>query len=189
MKRYSKLEKKVGGGELVYEDPVKEMLLWMKVLLLTAFIIFGVRHFLFEPVIVEGGSMQPSYHEDDKLVLSKATTIANFDTIVFFAPDGTRFIKRVIGVPGDRIEMSGREIILNGQPLDEPYLDAAGHDEFMAQPQLASEFSVPADCYYVLGDNRGNSTDSRVLGFIQKQDVIGEVKFRFAPLKQFGFVE
>lgn len=173
----------------MYEEPVKEMLVWMKVLLLTAFIILGVRQFLFEPVIVEGGSMQPSYHEDDKLVLSKTTQIDNFDTIVFRAPDGSRFIKRVIGIPGDHIQMSGGEIILNGQELDEPYLDKGKNDEFTGQAQLASEFSVPPDCYYVLGDNRGNSTDSRVLGFIQKQDVIGEVKFRFSPLRDFGFVE
>lgn len=170
------------------EDPVKEMLLWMKVLLLTAFIILGVRQFLFEPVIVEGGSMQPSYYENDKLVLSKATTIANFDTIVFIAPDGSRFIKRVIGIPGDHILMSGGEIILNGKLLDEPYLDQSAKDR-LADAQLASEFSVPPDCYYVLGDNRGNSTDSRVLGFIRKQDVVGEVKFRFAPFRDFGFVE
>lgn len=170
------------------EDPVKEMLLWMKVLLLTAFIILGVRQFLFEPVIVEGGSMQPSYYENDKLVLSKTTTIANFDTIVFIAPDGSRFIKRVIGIPGDHILMSGGEIILNGKLLDEPYLDQGAKDR-LADPQLASEFSVPPDCYYVLGDNRGNSTDSRVLGFIRKQDVVGEVKFRFAPFRDFGFVE
>lgn len=173
----------------MYEDPVKEMLLWMKVLLLTAFILLGVRQFLFEPVIVEGGSMQPSYHENDKLVLSKATQIDNFDTIVFRAPDGNRFIKRVIGVPGDRIEMSGGEIVLNGQVLHEPYLDKAKNDGITGQPPMASEFSVPPDCYYVLGDNRGDSTDSRLLGFIQKQDVIGEVKFRFAPLRDFGFVE
>lgn len=172
----------------MHEDPVKEMLAWMKVLLLTAFIILGVREFLFEPVIVEGGSMQPSYHENDKLVLSKATAIDNFDTIVFFAPDGSRFIKRVIGIPGDHIEMSGGEIILNGAPLDEPYLDKV-EEEWVDQLRVASEFSVPPDCYYVLGDNRGNSTDSRVLGFIQKPDIIGEVKFRFAPLKDFGFVE
>ena len=170
------------------EDPVKEMLLWMKVLLLTAFIILGVRQFLFEPVIVEGGSMQPSYYENDKLVLSKATTIANFDTIVFIAPDGSRFIKRVIGIPGDHILMSDGEIVLNGKLLDEPYLDQSAKDR-LADPQLASEFSVPPDCYYVLGDNRGNSTDSRVLGFIRKQDVVGEVKFRFAPFRDFGFVE
>ncbi len=170
------------------EDPVKEMLLWMKVLLLTAFIILGVRQFLFEPVIVEGGSMQPSYYENDKLVLSKATTIANFDTIVFIAPDGSRFIKRVIGIPGDHILMSGGEIVLNGKLLDEPYLDQSAKDR-LTDSQLASEFSVPPDCYYVLGDNRGNSTDSRVLGFIRKQDVVGEVKFRFAPFRDFGFVE
>ncbi|MEZ0481747.1 signal peptidase I [Planococcus sp. SSTMD024] len=173
----------------MYEDPVKEMLVWMKMLLLTAFIILGVRQFLFEPVIVEGGSMQPSFHENDKLVLSKATTIGNFDTIVFFAPDGSRFIKRVIGVPGDHLQIAGGEILLNGQPLEEPYLDEGGNTGITAPAGITSEFSVPPDCYYVLGDNRGNSTDSRVLGFIQEQDVIGEVKFRFAPLRDFGFVE
>ncbi|MGM0896331.1 MAG: signal peptidase I [Bacillota bacterium] len=173
----------------MYEDPVKEMFAWMKVLLLTAFIILGVRQFLFEPVIVEGGSMQPSYYENDKLMLSKTAKIGNFDTIVFLAPDGSRFIKRVIGIPGDHIKMSGDHIILNGKRLDEPYLDKGKSDEFIAWPETASGFSVPADCYYVLGDNRGNSIDSRVLGFIQKQDVLGEVKFRFAPLRDFGFVE
>lgn len=171
------------------EEPVKEMLAWMKVLLLTALILLGTRQFLFEPVVVEGGSMQPSYSENDKLLLGKITEIENFDTIVFFAPDGTRFIKRVIGIPGDSIRMAGGRLYLNGRQLDEPYLDKADSAFIEEYHGYSSEFTVPSASYYVLGDNRNNSTDSRVLGFIQEQHVIGEVKFRFAPLAHFGFVD
>lgn len=168
----------------MYEEPVKEMLVWMKVLLLTALIILGTRQFLFEPVVVEGGSMQPSYSENDKLLLGKITRIENFDTVVFLAPDGTRFIKRVIGIPGDTIRMREGQLYVNEQPLEEPYLG-----EIPSSSGNAHEFTVPAACYYVLGDNRNNSIDSRVLGFIQEEHIIGEVKFRFAPLADFGFVE
>nr|WP_251047916.1 signal peptidase I [Planococcus sp. ISL-109] len=165
------------------------MLAWMKVLLLTALIILGTRQFLFEPVVVDGGSMQPTYSENDKLLLGKITEIENFDTIVFFAPDGSRFIKRVIGIPGDSIRMAGDRLYLNGRQLDEPYLNKASSTFIEEYHGYVSEFTVPTASYYVLGDNRNNSTDSRVLGFIQESNIIGEVKFRFAPFAHFGFVD
>lgn len=172
----------------MHREPVKEMLAWMKVLLMTSLIILGTRQFLFEPVVVEGGSMQPTYHEDDKLVLGKLTHIGNFDTIVFRAPDQSRFIKRVIGIPGDRIRLDGDRLYLNGQLLEEPYLRKA--QSALASPPgtAAGEFTVPSASYYVLGDNRNNSTDSRMIGFIQEKDIVGEVIFRLAPLSDFGFV-
>ncbi len=172
----------------MYGEPVREMLAWMKVLVLTALIILGTRQFLFEPVIVEGGSMQPTYHQGDKLVLWKITKIDHQDTVVFIAPNGDRFIKRVIGIPGDRIELLEGQLYLNGVLLEEPYL-RGGLETGEENQYEPGEFIVPPASFYVLGDNRNNSTDSRIIGFVREQDVIGEVKFRFAPLSDFGPVD
>ena len=177
----------------MYEDPVKEFISWMRVIFLTVLIVLGSRQFLFEPVAVHGESMMPTFEENDKVMLLKIYTIENFDMIVFKAPNGVNFIKRVIGVPGDRISMKDDQLYVNGKPQAEPYLEKnrkdAAQEGLMQLTEDFQEFTVPAESYYVLGDNRLNSMDSRVLGFISKDSILGEVKIRLSPLEHIGFVE
>lgn len=177
----------------MFEDPVKEFISWMRVIFLTVLIVLGSRHFLFEPVAVHGESMMPTFEENDKVMLFKIYTIENFDMIVFKAPNGVNFIKRVIGVPGDRISMKDDQLYVNGTPQAEPYLDknrkAAEQEGVLQLTEDFQEFIVPAESYYVLGDNRLNSMDSRVLGFISKDSILGEVKIRLSPIAHIGFVE
>lgn len=177
----------------MFEDPVKETISWMQVIFLTVLIILVSRHFLFEPVAVHGESMMPTFEDDDKVMLVKIYAIENFDMIVFTAPNGVNFIKRVIGVPGDRISMEDDQLYVNGKAEAEPYLDK--NRKIAEQQGLArltedfQEFTVPAESYYVLGDNRLNSMDSRVLGFISQDSIVGEVKIRLSPLDHVGIVE
>lgn len=177
----------------MYGDPVKESLSWIRVIFLTVLIVLASRHFLFEPVAVHGESMMPTFEDDDKVMLMKIYTIENFDMIVFTAPTGVNFIKRVVGVPGDRIYMKDDQLYVNDKAVDEPYLEKnlvmAEQQGFEKLTEDFEEFTVPAESYYVLGDNRLNSMDSRVLGFISEDAIMGEVKIRLSPLKQIGFVK
>ncbi|TWT06673.1 signal peptidase I [Planococcus sp. CPCC 101016] len=177
----------------MYDDPVKEAISWMRVIFMTVLLVVASRHFLFEPVAVHGESMMPTFEDDDKVMLVKIYTIENFDMIVFTAPNGVNFIKRVIGVPGDRISMKDDQLYVNGKPEAEPYLDKnremAHQQGFEKLTDDFQEFIVPAESYYVLGDNRLNSMDSRVIGFISKESIIGEVKIRLSPLEHIGIVK
>jgi signal peptidase I len=180
-------------GMAMDKDAVNDLVAWMKIIILTAVIVLMSRQFLFEPVLVHGQSMMPTFEEDDKVILSKISRIDNFDLIVFVAPDQKNYIKRVIGTPGDRVEMKEDQLYVNGEPVDEPYLEE--NREWAKKngyPKLTTdfgEFTVPGGCYFVLGDNRLNSVDSRMIGFILDEAVLGEVKFRIAPIDHIGTVE
>ncbi len=172
---------------------IRELIAWMKILFFTALIVLVVRQFLFEPVEVHGTSMMPTFEEADKVLMVKVGSIRNFDIIVFKAPGNKNFIKRVIGVPGDKIGMVEDQLLLNGEPVEEIYLQ---ENRLAAQQQGRGnltedfeEFTVPRDAYFVLGDNRLNSVDSRDIGFIRKEAVVGEVKIRLAPFENLGFID
>lgn len=174
-------------------NSVEALIAWMKVIFLTALIVLVSREFLFEPVSVHGHSMMPTFEEDDKVLLAKVSGIDNFDLIVFKAADDKNLIKRVIGLSGDRIEMRNDQLYLNGAAVEEPYLEENREwAELHGFPQLTGdfgEFLVPTGYYFVLGDNRLNSVDSRIIGFISEEAVIGEAKLRISPIEHFGLLK
>lgn len=176
----------------MYKNQSTDMIAWLKVIFLSTLLIVVMREFIVEPVEVHGQSMQPTFEEADLVMISKLTSIENFDLIVFKVPNGDNYIKRVIGIPGDRVEVKDDELYLNGQVVEEPYLQsnrakahAMGYRGLMAD---VAALTVPSGCYFVLGDNRAHSLDSRKIGFISEKDVIGEVKLRLSPVKEIGVV-
>lgn len=172
---------------------IRELIVWMKIIVFTALMVLLVRQFLFEPVEVHGTSMMPTFEEADKVLMMKVSNIDNFDIIVFKAPGDKNFIKRVIGVPGDKISMVKDRLLLNGEPIEEFYLQenllVAQQQGHRKLTEDFGEFTVPRDAYFVLGDNRLNSVDSRDLGFIREEAIVGEVKIRLAPFKHLGAVD
>ncbi|WP_342666982.1 signal peptidase I [Domibacillus tundrae] len=133
--------------------------------------------------------MAPTFEEADKVIATKTTEIERFDQIVFDAPDADEtYIKRVIGVPGDSIEVRNDVLYVNGAETEEPYLDAK--DGLLPGQKLMGDFTllektgyetVPDGYLFVMGDNRLVSKDSRTFGLIQEDSVIGEVQLRFYP--------
>lgn len=177
------------------ESTKKEVYSWIKSIAFAFVIAFICREFLFTPTTVLGASMSPTFQDQDKVLISKTAEIERFDVIVFDAPDidGVHYIKRVIGLPGDRIEMKDDVLYINGEALEEPYLIENKEDnpfnkltgDFLLQ-EKTGETKVPKDMLFVMGDNRLKSKDSRIFGLVSYESVIGEVKFRFYPLQEIG---
>ncbi|KXH86894.1 signal peptidase I [Sporosarcina sp. HYO08] len=166
----------------------KELMSWIRSIAIACILAIVIRQFLFTPVIVSGQSMEPTFEDANKIIISKIHKIERFDLIVFHAPNSDNdFIKRVIGLPGDKIIMKNDHLTINGKEYREDYIQPNKDRTFKGQ-KYTQDFTVevPEGCLYVLGDNRRNSTDSRVLGCIDEKSVVGTVKFRFYPLKEIG---
>lgn len=156
---------------------------------------------VFSPVLVTGNSMQPTLNDRERVIIFKNTDISRFDLITFRSPKGENknYIKRVIGIPGDEISVMDDVLYINGKVYHEPYIDdkkaetAVGENftgdfslNSLAKKAADEKVVVPDNSFFVLGDNRPNSKDSRNFGFVKKSDVIGEVRFAFWPLSKFG---
>lgn len=172
----------------------EEVYSWIKSLIFAFIIVFLVNSFLFSPTIVSGESMSPTFHDKDRVLLSKTSKIQRFDMIVFDAPDADEYyIKRVIGLPGDIVEVKNDVLYINGQEIPEPYLEENQKEVYFDKltgdftlKELTGEVKVPEGSFFVMGDNRLRSKDSRIFGFISEDAILGEVKFRFYPFADIG---
>jgi signal peptidase I len=164
---------------------------WFRDLFLSVLIAIIVILFLYQPVKVEGTSMMPSLQNDERIFINKfvyrfgISDIGRGDTVVFLYPGdpSKSYIKRVIGIPGDTVKIDDGTVIVNGQPLAEPYVA----QDYRDQNPMAEE-TVPADKYFVLGDHRSSSNDSRSWGLVPRQNIYGKAVFVYWPLEDLGAV-
>ena len=163
-----------------------------------AFVLFIViRTYLFYPFQVVGDSMVPTLETGDRLILNKLADIDRFDIVVFPAPDGTdeEYVKRIIGLPGDEITYFQDELYINNEKVEEHYLEALkeASDQVLTGDftlfSLTGEATVPDDMYFVMGDNRSVSKDSRVFGFIPAAQIEGTADLRLWPLNKIGIID
>lgn len=163
----------------------QEIMEWFKWLSIAVILSVGIRVLLFAPIIVDGESMLPTLRDGERLIVNKI--IYRFsepqrgDILVFHAENGRDWIKRVIGEPGDVIEMKNDQLYINGELVDEPYLEETLDQ---ALGILTQDFyaEVPEGHIYVLGDNRLNSRDSRSIGAVSIDSVVGRAEIVFWPL-------
>lgn len=145
--------------------------------------------FIVQPVKVEGTSMLPRLHDGERIFVNKliyyeeyrwAPKVDRGDIVVFWFPDdpSKSYIKRVIGLPGDTVEVRDGVVRVNGSELDEPYLDK----KLSLSPRSQAPVQVKPGYYFVMGDNRDNSSDSRTWGLVPKKYVYGKALFRYWPL-------
>jgi signal peptidase I len=183
------------GREPEVEDKVRSSagatLSWFRDLFLSVLIAIVVILFLYQPVKVEGTSMMPSLQNDERIFINKfvyrfgISDIGRGDTVVFLYPGDTSksYIKRVIGVPGDTVEIQDGVVMVNGKAIQEPYVAEDNRDR-MPWPRKV----VPADQYFVLGDHRSSSNDSRSWGWVPRQYIYGKAVFVYWPLENLGTV-
>ena len=152
-------------------------------------LMFLVIRFAVQNFNIEGHSMEPNLHDQELILVDKWTYLfrppARGDVIVFIAPPqpSQDYIKRVIGVPGDVITIQNTTVIVDGVTLKETYVDPKNQGATFEDRRI-SKMVVPPNDYFVLGDNRANSSDSRVWGFVPKQNVIGRAALVYWPLQQ-----
>ncbi len=145
--------------------------------------------FVYQPVKVEGGSMEPGLEDQERIFINKLVyrveTIDRGDIVVFRYPRDPRksFIKRVIGVPGDRVRIVSGHVFVNGQALAEPYVP----DEFF-DSRSCSEIVVKPESYFVMGDHRSASNDSREFGPVPRANIYGKAVFGYWPMEKLGTV-
>jgi signal peptidase I len=164
---------------------------WFRDLLLSVLIALLVILFLYRPVKVEGTSMMPTLFDQERLFINQFSykfglgDIKRGDTVVFWSPeDHTQsYIKRVIGLPGDTVAVDNGYVIVNGKRLVENYVP----QEYRDDRSYASRI-VPADEYFVLGDHRSSSNDSRAWGFVPKNFIYGRAVFVFWPIDRAGAI-
>lgn len=148
-----------------------------------------IKNFIFNTTLVMGESMEPSLHQNDRmicLVLPMYFSDPKHDDIVIIdAPDGSgqEYVKRVIGVPGDLVEISQGKVFINGIEKEEPYT----HPDIETQTQLDTKWELGEGEFFVLGDNRnpGKSIDSRYFGPVEKKHINSVAWLRYIPFEKF----
>ncbi len=161
---------------------------------LSVVLALGIRHFVAEARYIPSGSMEPTLQVRDRLVIEKISYYLNppehGDIVVFWPPDsltipGQRrdaYIKRIIGLPGDVVEVRDGAVIRNGEMLVEPYIAAPANEPWGPE-------EVPPASYLVLGDNRNSSYDGRAWGYVPEANIIGKAVVRFWPLARLGLLD
>ncbi len=163
----------------------------LKTVGLSALLAIGIRQFVAEARYIPSGSMLPTLQINDRLIVDKLSyrwfSTPQRGDIVVFSPTSTlekqnfhdAFIKRVIGLPGDKVEVKGGRVFVNDQALRENYIEE--DPQYQWGPQ-----TVPSGSYLVLGDNRNNSYDSHYWGFVPREKIIGRAVVRFWPPNRVG---
>lgn len=164
-----------------------------KTLALAGLLAFGIRTFIAEARYIPSGSMEPTLQINDHLMIEKVSyhlqKPERGDIVVFNPTDALKqenyhqaFIKRIIGLPGDTVEVKGGHVYINGKVITEDYIKEV--PKYNYGPQI-----VPDDQYLVLGDNRNNSYDSHLWGFVPRENLIGKAFVRFWPLNRVGTID
>ncbi|GIP52215.1 signal peptidase I [Paenibacillus vini] len=190
------------------QDPPKkeksEALEWLKAIVIAVVLVLLIRWLFFAPFIVDGPSMQPNFHTGERIIVNKIIYDIrgpkHGEVVVFHVPsEGRDFIKRVIGVPGDEVKVEGDTVTVNGQVIQETYIQDVLNEkhnnnelyniEANFPNEQVPEGTVPEGFVFVLGDNRSNSTDSRRIGYVPYGDIIGRADLVFWPLKDIEFIK
>ncbi|MGD1908358.1 MAG: signal peptidase I [Leptolyngbyaceae cyanobacterium] len=171
--------------------PVNPWIEGLQTIGLSVVLAMGIRTFVAEARYIPSGSMEPTLEINDRLVVEKISYHFNppvrGDIVVFWPPENLfpqskrrdAFIKRVIGLPGDTVEITGGTVFINDEALDEDYIKA--EPDYIWGPE-----TVPSDQYLVLGDNRNSSYDSHSWGFVPRENIIGRAVVRFWPPNRVG---
>lgn len=158
-------------------------------ILIAAILAVIIRFFIIEPFYIPSGSMEPTLQVNDRIVVSKVSYYfedpERGDVVVFKYPKDTsrNFVKRLIGKPGETIELKGGNLYINGEFVPEGYLPV---------DLVYSDYGpvvVPPDNYFMLGDNRNNSEDSRFWGFMNKDLIIGKAIIIYWPIDRIGLIK
>lgn len=184
-----------GSGPRKTKSRLRPLIEWLSILVVAVLISLFIRTYVFQTFFIPSGSMEPTLQIGDRIVVSKLSvefgTIHRGDILVFRAPRAVAsdcgdsvsdLVKRVIGLPGEQLTSKGNTIYVNGRPLAQPWT----HNEPLFRQ--IGKVTVPANHYFMMGDNEPNSCDSRWWGSIPRSSVIGKAVVRIWPLSRISFL-
>lgn len=163
------------------------LLTWLRDLFISLIVSAFIIIFLYQPVKVEGTSMLPGLQDQERIFINKFVyrfgTVERGDIVVFHYPrdPNKSYIKRVIGVAGDRVRIDDGQVFVNGEMLNEPYVPAE-YEDLRSYPEV----KVPQHSFYLLGDHRTSSSDSRDFGPVDEQFIYGKAVFVYWPMEKLG---
>ncbi|MGE5554306.1 MAG: signal peptidase I [Betaproteobacteria bacterium] len=174
---------------MVQQTPKSVIQEYVEAIVMAVVLAAFIMTFIARSFSVEGYSMEPTLHNGERLLVDELTyrfrepRRGEIVVLRFPANPRMRFIKRVIGVPGDNILIQGGRVILNGRPLEEEYISEPIQGDY-------GPYVVPPESYFVLGDNRNHSEDSRypAVGYVPKRLIVGRAILRYWPLTRIGLV-
>ena len=185
-----------GGETPQLENPldtrrglVPDVRSWIRDIIISLAIAGVVIVFLYQPVKVEGNSMMPELTDQERIFINKFVYrfegIQRGDVVVFWYPldPSKSYIKRVIGLPGETLRLINGDVFVDGRKLDEPYVPPEYRDQ-----QSLGPIHIPQDEFFVLGDHRTASNDSRVWGTVERRFIYGKAVFVYWPVGQLGIL-
>ncbi len=174
-----------------FRDSLVELIEFVAIV---AAVLIVLRFFIAEPHRVSGSSMVPNFHDGDYIITNKlAKSIAHLErgeVIILHNPRNTDqvFIKRIVGLPGEKIQILDGQVYINGKQIQEPYLPQGLKTSGGAFLPEGEEITIPDNQYFVMGDNRNGSSDSREWGTVEYNLVIGQAWARYWPAQKFGII-
>ena len=160
---------------------IKELIPYILIIV----VVFLIRTYIATTIKVNGTSMNDTLNHKDTMILNKLDVRLNelerFDIVVIETGD-TYLIKRIIGLPGESIQYKDGNLYINGKKMKDPYFKNENTNDF-------DVVRIPENHYFVMGDNRSDSIDSRIIGVINKKNITGTTKFVIFPFKNFGIVK
>lgn len=178
--------------KVTFRERYKDVLDFIKFAIIAAVIVIPIRMFIAQPFVVNGESMYPTFNDKEYLIVDEISYIINGadrgDVVIFKYPKDTSrfFIKRIIGMPNEKISIEKGEITIfneenkNGFKLDEPYIN----EKF----ETSETYITGDDEYFVMGDNRNRSSDSRIWGILPQKLMIGRAYLRLLPIKNISYL-
>ncbi len=161
---------------------VKKILKNVYPYIIVVIVVIIIRSFFVTPAIVDGNSMNPTLYNNNIILLNKLdyklNEIKRFDVVVVKVKN-EKLIKRVIGLPGEYVEYKDNNLYVDGFLIDEKFKHVTTSDFKL---ETLGYLKIPGDKYFVVGDNRNNSVDSRVIGLIDKSDILGSVSYKIIPV-------
>jgi len=160
----------------------KELLPYIIIVL----VVILLRTFIVTPIQVDGASMYPTLEDKEILILKKYDKSFDRFEVVVFDYNGSRLIKRVIGLPGERVEYKDNKLYIDGKEVKEDF-DRNSKTEDFVLDDIGADI-IPKGYYFVMGDNRDNSTDSRIIGLVSEKDIKGSTNLSVFPFNKIGTI-
>lgn len=178
-----------------FKNILKEIISTLVTFAIVFLTVMGLHRWVIQPFVVEGRSMDYTLQDGERLFMYKLAKVDRFDVIVMNSPNRDKlYIKRVIGMPGDSIEVKNDQLLINGQAMDEPYL-ADKQAEFTGNftsdfklSDITGQATIPEGHVFVMGDNRQNSHDGRSFGLTPLEDIVGQANLIFWPMDKIGLL-